>query len=484
MDNSDNTNNNLRYLNNDGILINIKKNLIKFIALLFSILCIVTFFNNFLIMTNNKKVDRVKEYFSIANSIFAKGGNLIYNYFDSLENFFYKEQKLNDLRRRILLTKLESESYIESDPELETLNYNEENNIYSINEELDEKIDMIQNSNITFNITDYKYYLSYELLNNITSTVYTGNWFNMKLPKDTPTFFENQKGQTHMYIMKNNSNDLNYEFPLVANIESVDSIDIALFIKDGKYKDNFMIINFSLILEPNFSSKLSEDREYVKVYNKNRTIDIRGVELFDDIFEIKVNETDITLELIRSPKLSMSFDEMQLVEYSKANLIIKDHNNKFSIEAKFEVEPIEHIETRIWNYSLILTFISIAQIYQTYQLAIQVGENHYVGKNICLITLGGNIIWNSFICTIHFYQSMTDENNSYEYATPSMTYFLLFSIFELRLLFIVWKSRYQNIAFTDLLLFRKKMLRFYCCFCKIKLLNYYRYYFIHQLTFF
>lgn len=78
-----------------------------------------------------------------------------------------------------------------------------------------------------------------------------------------------------------------------------------------------------------------------------------------------------------------------------------------------------------------------------------------------------NIIWNAFICTSHFYLSIIKENNSYEYGIISMSYFLLFAVFELRLLFFLWKSRYQELLYSNVTLFRKKLLKFYIVFCII-----------------
>lgn len=77
-----------------------------------------------------------------------------------------------------------------------------------------------------------------------------------------------------------------------------------------------------------------------------------------------------------------------------------------------------------------------------------------------------NIIWNAIVCTGHFFLSITHQNFSYEYGIPSMTYFLLFSIFELKLLFFVWRSRYLEFSYTNPIEFKRKLFRFYIIFCK------------------
>ena len=77
-----------------------------------------------------------------------------------------------------------------------------------------------------------------------------------------------------------------------------------------------------------------------------------------------------------------------------------------------------------------------------------------------LVNLAQTLGWTSNFSPI------TNEDFSYEYGTPSMTYFLLFSIFELRLLFFAWRARHHNLAFTNLDLYRRNLLKFYSFFCK------------------
>lgn len=75
-----------------------------------------------------------------------------------------------------------------------------------------------------------------------------------------------------------------------------------------------------------------------------------------------------------------------------------------------------------------------------------------------------NIIWNAIICTAHFYISITNQEYSYEYGLPSMSFFLLFSIFELRLLFFAWRARHADLQFSDQNEFKRRLFRFYTFF--------------------
>ncbi len=85
---------------------------------------------------------------------------------------------------------------------------------------------------------------------------------------------------------------------------------------------------------------------------------------------------------------------------------------------------------------------------------------------MCLVTLTMNLIWNSSICSGHFFLSLTQDDFIYEYGLISMIYFLLFSIFEIRLLYLSWKSRNYELFYNDINAFRKKLFIFYCFICK------------------
>jgi hypothetical protein len=82
-----------------------------------------------------------------------------------------------------------------------------------------------------------------------------------------------------------------------------------------------------------------------------------------------------------------------------------------------------------------------------------------------MFTISNNIIWNAFISSVNFFLSLTQEDYLYEYAIISLFYFFLFSIFEIRLLYLTWKARNYNLFCNDITNFRKKLFKFYCLIC-------------------
>lgn len=307
---------------------------------------------------------------------------------------------------------------------------------------------------------NYRYNLAYEFISNITSFPYSGEWTNLKV---NGSFFNVDTGRVDLYMFKN---ETEFEYNYISNIEKIQSIFISYTIKEGDYIDHFVKGNVSLSLPNGFSNSLDLGKN-VKIVKENLTMPYVYGEFFGDNPHMICNNTQIELEFIKHQRtFTNGFTDYLSSDYGKIAVHISDPECGFNVDFNLGINAETKIPERVWNYSLILTTISIVEIFFTIKLIIEVSDNAQVGLNLDLVTISMSIIWNAFICTIHFYMSITIEEYSYEYGTPSMTFFLLFSIFELRLLFFVWKSRYNDLMYTNLQQFRHKLLRFYSLFCK------------------
>jgi hypothetical protein len=422
-------------------------------------------------------IDYAGDYFDNALVDFNK---VVYN---QRSNLFYK----NKLRNLYGIDLLNQEEILESDS---VSDVTEENSHLFFNETLSalgHRNESVKNNNLSqteIQVYDFKYNLVYEFVKNLTLFAYKGRWSDLKVENN---FFENIEGIAEVEIVKN------YSYPFrnnyISNIEAIESLHISSFLKDGDYRDNYLNFNLTIKLPRNFSyilynfknanyfkenkkpnTDLSENDKKIHLIFENITIDYTMGHIFGDNNKTVCNKSSLSLDIVNQPKLvKKSFENQVLIEYPYLKMIIRDEACKFSIDLNLNVNLSDNYEDRIWNYSLIMTSISIIEIYLTLKLLYEVSENDQVGKNICLITLSINIMWNSFICTIHFYLSITNEDFSYEYGTPSMTYFLLFSIFELRLLFFAWRARHHNLVFTNIRLYRRNLMKFYSLFCNFYL---------------
>lgn len=84
-------------------------------------------------------------------------------------------------------------------------------------------------------------------------------------------------------------------------------------------------------------------------------------------------------------------------------------------------------------------------------------------------------MWNSIISVGNFYISINVPKYFNDFSLPSIIYFINFSLFQVRFLFIIW--RFQNVdeneARFDEMALRRKLFRIYAILCKFNLFNKY-----------
>jgi hypothetical protein len=77
--------------------------------------------------------------------------------------------------------------------------------------------------------------------------------------------------------------------------------------------------------------------------------------------------------------------------------------------------------------------------------------------------VGQNIIWNAYGCLCHFYFAVNHDKYVPHFGIPAFFYFINFSVFELRLLYNLWRN--QNIhELNDANVIRRKLIKFYIIF--------------------
>lgn len=68
--------------------------------------------------------------------------------------------------------------------------------------------------------------------------------------------------------------------------------------------------------------------------------------------------------------------------------------------------------------------------------------NEASGNKVSLMTLGFFSGWDVFLCLFHLYNALTVDDFFPSFVIPAFCYFILVSIFETRLILLVWKARY------------------------------------------
>ena len=79
------------------------------------------------------------------------------------------------------------------------------------------------------------------------------------------------------------------------------------------------------------------------------------------------------------------------------------------------------------------------------------------------MTICQSVIWNTYNCLCHFFLAINMDRYIKFFGIPAFLFFANFSIFEIKLLYIVWRNQNLNNLF-DTFEVRRKLMRFYVVF--------------------
>ena len=344
--------------------------------------------------------------------------------------------------------------------------------------------------NNEFEISDLiNFPLLLHFIQNITKNYYFGQWEYLKI-KDN--IFKHKNGSSQIKFIKNKTNYQNY----ISNLETTNStISIFFFLKDGKYIDKFIRGNLSFYFPEGFSQKLNYSitkRKNITFILKNTNLSYYFGEYLEDHKMIHLNNTEVNFTIILSERYFLNNQNYQKDSSLFSKVIFSIKNKEENFETKFYgiMYGGGSYYGSLLNYSIFLTLISLIQIYYTTIFITEISENNQIALNLDLITIIIQIMWGSLICASNFFFAITNESSSYEYGMPSITYFSLFSVFQLRILFLAWKSRYNDLIYENVVLFRKKLFKFYSIFYAVLFISLisikiiFEYYFLTYFLFF
>ena len=332
---------------------------------------------------------------------------------------------------------------------------------------------------INSNVTELALY--YEFVENITSHSYYGKWENLKMDKDKNNFID-KAGEIELNFQKKMSQN----YLLSLNQKNNSNISVSFIIKDGEYIDNYIVGNFSFNFK-NIPLISYLGKSSFSIFLENINLTYAYGHYMDIGKKLYINKTNINMTFYKKPEQYInkinhiissteysqldfhikSIPDLENNNADKKNLTNKEKNNvlkNFEISFTSKAYGVQKYPIKILNYSILLTFAAFIEIYFSTKFLVEINENVQMALNIDLITVFIQIMWTALICGVNFFLSLTYEPLTYEYGMPSMTYFTLFSIFLLRILFIGWKSRYIELLFNDISQFRKKLFQFYLIF--------------------
>ena len=357
--------------------------------------------------------------------------------------------------------------------------YNEEISSLDDSSNFKRDLDIINyhNKNLSIeNILKEKMNKEFSFILNLTSNEYIGNWTQLSM-NDTNFFDKNiNTGLSELYFHKAKSNSLS-----ILTRTRINSLKIDAIIKEGKYIDKNIKVNFTFFLENNLDKYLQEDKSFV-IHNNNINIDFSKIEFLKGKKNETLNNVNVTLKVANEDHIySPTFRKRNYSPFYKIILIISSKYLNITINTK--ISNNENLNNEVRLYSFIMSFLGIIEIYYCSKLIMKINIHREIAKKLSLITISINCCFNLIICLIHFLLSISiiEEELSYQFGIITIIYFFCFIGFELKLLLLIF--RIKNEFEENMQLYRRRLLGlyllFYVCFSliffniKVCLTNYY-----------
>lgn len=215
----------------------------------------------------------------------------------------------------------------------------------------------------------------YYFMNNITQYEYSGKWKGC----NPNNMFEQSEGAMSMEIRKNQSQQV---FNVIPNIEFFRILEFTFNAKDGDYRDNWMVFNFTLKFPKDFhknfwvqennSSNVDDNKvnndllKEVKVKDRivlvEDKVQIRYyiAELFETKNITQCNNSRVELEFVRAPIFKVeNFDDINSIEFSQINGKISDPDCEFKFDFSLQIETEEVLLLFLFFYLLITISYSV-----------------------------------------------------------------------------------------------------------------------------
>ena len=292
---------------------------------------------------------------------------------------------------------------------------------------------------------------------NITSNQYIGNWTDLSY-KDNDFFDDNIKnGVAELYFhkMKYNPNSI-----LAKN--RINSFKIDVIIREGKYIDKYIKINFTFYMDYIIEKYLDEEETFI-FQNTNNILDFYRVEYLIGRKKETIIKANASLILSKKDHIyDPTFKQKNFSPFDKVKLVLTSKDLNITIDTKIYNNENEKQEVRM--YSFILILLGVMEIYYCSKLIMKINNQHEIARKISLITIAINCCFKIVICIIHFFLSLstTDEDMSYQFGLITVIYFFSFVGFELKLLLLVFRIRHEGVGNREM--YRRRLLTLYLMF--------------------
>lgn len=230
---------------------------------------------------------------------------------------------------------------------------------------------------------------------------------------------------------------------------------MQLSIIDGEYSDDR-----KYVIKLNDTLFKVFDIEQLSYSFVNTLANISELNQFDlqDMQECHLSLMMDLSEIIRDDESAEN--KYRIIDGARVDLHLHSPECHMDFRASLYQDKTDYDRKTI-NYSILLILVAITNLYFIAKMIRTCAGSPAQANKISLVTVGVITIWDTYICLSHLYLALSMESLFHFFIMPAFWYFILFSIFEVKLLMIIWKAHYwDDSASADTV--RRAAVFFYC----------------------
>eukprot|EP01017_Pseudomicrothorax_dubius_P044570 TRINITY_DN754_c0_g1_i5.p1 TRINITY_DN754_c0_g1~~TRINITY_DN754_c0_g1_i5.p1 ORF type:complete len:419 (+),score=36.89 TRINITY_DN754_c0_g1_i5:64-1320(+) len=203
---------------------------------------------------------------------------------------------------------------------------------------------------------------------------------------------------------------------------------------EGQYSDG-KVLHLQILLR-DFHLNESTTLEQVPVYymmEENYDILETKQSICSAKFTMTARSHDESKQLSLSDSVRTLVFDMELI----------GHNCTVGFRATVQVDTTPK-KTKAIGYACLVSLIVFLETYCIYRIIRRTSENEVEANKLSLMSISLLTIWDAFLCLLHLYLALSNDTLFYIYLGPAFLYFVLLTLFQMRLLNILWKARYYT----------------------------------------
>ena len=278
--------------------------------------------------------------------------------------------------------------------------------------------------------------------------------------------FKNEFIQNLSYINYegkwNNNNDLNSKGSIYLQLSTnrnlfPDNLNLIIRLTQGSYIDNWIAFYNEIPIKNITINEINSFNNTFILFEGEYESQIETGEIFERKKLYSKCKSYILLNLTKNENINYN-NNIEGILKSKCN-----NELEYDIALSIKIKNSELEKKNVTFYSILTIIICLLIAFNTSIIQYKLKDSEGFANGISLLTIYGNIIWNSYGCLCHFFLTLNYPNYLHQFSFPTITFFINFSITDLQFLYFIWRIKYQN-ELTDPIIVRKKLIRLYFMF--------------------